>query len=134
VGSGIVSIQWTNNDIHNIEGVLRFIVEYRIYGSGSDYAKQTIEYVNAIRNIGTSSITFLFIVSGLNNNVPNRPDTSTHSYEIVMYAENSVGYTNTTDKIKLHDDLSFTDVYENLVIPRLVRPMTIPAVISEIRV
>jgi len=138
VGSGTVTIQWTSKDIRNTEGIIRFIVDYRIYGSGSttEYSRQTFEYVNAIRyNDGTSSLLLTVIVSGLENNVLARPDTSTHSYEMVIYAENSVGYTNTTDKIDLHDDLTYTDVYENLVnLPRLVRPMSVPSLITEVRV
>lgn len=138
VGSGTVTIQWTSTDIRNTEGIIRFVVDYRIYGSGSttEYSRQTFEYVNAVRyNDGTSSLLLTVIVSGLENNVLARPDTSTHSYEMVIYAENSVGYTNTTDKIDLHDDLTYTDVYENLVnLPRLVRPMTVPSLITEVRV
>jgi hypothetical protein len=54
---------------------------------------------------------------------------------MVIYAENSVGYTNQTDKIDLHDDLTYSDVYENLVnLPRVVRPMTVPSIITEVRV
>jgi hypothetical protein len=113
-------------------------VDYRVYGTGSvsEYSQQTFEYVNAVRfNDGTSLVTFQAVVTGLNNNVIERPNTSTHSYEMVIYAENSVGYTNQTDKIDLHDDLTYSDVYENLVnLPRLVRPMTVPSIITEVRV
>lgn len=137
VGSGTVTIQWASSDIRNTEGIIRFIVDYRIYGTGSvsEYSQQIFEYVNAVRfNDGTSTVTFQVVVAGLNNNVAIRPDTSTHSYEMVIYAENSVGYTNQADKIDLHDDLTYT-VYENLVdLPRLVRPMSVPSIITEVRV
>jgi hypothetical protein len=138
IGSGTVTIEWTSNDIRNTESILRFVVDYRVYGTGSvsEYSQQTFEYVNAVRfNDGTSLVTFQAVVTGLNNNVIERPNTSTHSYEMVIYAENSVGYTNQTDKIDLHDDLTYSDVYENLVnLPRLVRPMTVPSIITEVRV
>lgn len=138
VGSGTVTIQWTSSDIRNTEGILRFIVDYRIYGTGSisEYRQQTFEYINAVRfNDGTSLVSFQVVVAGLNNNVIERPDTSTHSYEMVIYAENSVGFTNQTDKVDLHEDLTYTDVYENLVnLPRLVRPMAVPSLITEVRV
>jgi hypothetical protein len=68
----------------------------------------------------------------LNNNVPSSVDTSNNSYEMVIYAENSIGYTNGTDRIELHEDLVFTDVYEGLTIPRIVRPRTIPSAIAEV--
>ena len=136
VGSGSVTIQWSSSDVRNTEGIIRFIVDFRIYGSNSEYSRQIFEYVNAVRsNNGSTMITFQAVVVGLNNNVTARPLTNTHSYEMVIYAENSVGYTNTTDKIDLHDDLTYTDVYENLVnLPRLVRPMTAPSLITEVRV
>ena len=138
VDSGTVTIQWSSSDIRNTEGILRFIVDYRVYGTGSvsEYSQQLFEYINAVRfNDGTSLVTFQAVVAGLNNNVLARPDTSTHSYEMVIYAENSVGYTNQADKIDLHDDLTYSDVYENLVdLPRLVRPMTVPSIITEVRV
>ena len=62
-----------------------------------------------------------------------RPLTDTHSYEMVIYSENSVGYTNATDRIDLHEDLIYSDIYENLTIDRLVRPATVPRVMAEVR-
>jgi hypothetical protein len=137
VGSGSVTIQWTSTDVRNTEGILRFIVDYRVYGSGpgAEYRRQMFDYTNTVRSTdGVTSVSFIVVVTGLDNNVLTRPDTRTHSYEMVIYAENSVGYTNTTDKIELHDDLTYNDVYENLVIPRIVRPMSVPSLITEVRV
>jgi hypothetical protein len=50
-----------------------------------------------------------------------------------IYAENSVGFTNEQDKVKLHDGLlRFDDIYENVTVPRVVRPMAIPSIVSEV--
>ena len=76
---------------------------------------------------------FIVYVTGLNNNVPSRVDTRNNSYEMTIYAENSVGYTNATDRIDLHEDLIFTDIYEGLSVPRVVRPRTIAGVSLEMR-
>jgi predicted heme/steroid binding protein len=134
-----------NNPFHkgkNTEGIIRFIVDYRVFGSGSTYLTQTFAYVNSvIFNNQFDTVTFSVLVAGLENNVISRPLTDTHSYEMVIYSENSVGYTNATDRIDLHEDLVYTDIktiiyadiYNNLTIPRLVRPATVPRVIAEVR-
>jgi hypothetical protein len=96
---------------------------------------------SVIFNNQFDSVTFSVLVTGLENNVTSRPLTNTHSYEMVIYSENSVGYTNVTDRVDLHEDLVYTDIetliyadiYENLTIPRLVRPATAPRVIAEVR-
>ena len=134
-GDGSVAIKWSNADVNNnTERIIRYIVDYRIALSGSAYSQQTFEYANSIVfNDGSSSISFIVYVTGLNNNVPSSVDTSNNSYEMVIYAENSVGYTNLTDRIDLHEDLIFTDVYEGLLLPRIVRPRTIPSAIAELR-
>jgi len=72
-------------------------------------------------------------VIDLDNNVSSRPLTNTDSYEVVVYSENSVGYTNITDRIDLHEDVRFTDSYENLTLPRLVRPVSVPSIVEELR-
>jgi hypothetical protein len=142
IESGSVRISWSSSNINNTEGILRFIVDYRVFGSGSTYLTQTFEYVNSvIFNNQFDSVTFSVLVTGLENNVTSRPLTNTHSYEMVIYSENSVGYTNVTDRVDLHEDLVYTnietliyaDIYENLTIPRLVRPATAPRVIAEVR-
>jgi len=134
IESGSVRISWSSSNINNTEGIIRFIVDYRVFGSGSTYLTQTFEYVNSvIFNNQFDSVTFSVLVAGLENNVTSRPLTNTHSYEMVIYSENSVGYTNVTDRVDLHEDLVYTDIYENLTIPRLVRPATAPRVIAEVR-
>jgi hypothetical protein len=142
IESGSVRISWSSSDIKNTEGIIRFIVDYRVFGSGSTYLTQTFEYVNSvIFNNQFDTVTFSVLVAGLENNVISRPLTDTHSYEMVIYSENSVGYTNVTDRIDLHEDLVYTDIetliyadiYNNLTIPRLVRPATVPRVIAEVR-
>ena len=74
------------------------------------------------------------MIVGLNNNVVERPDTRTNSYNMKIYAENSIGFTNEENKVKLDQDIQITDVFETLTdVPRRVRPRTIPTIISEIR-
>jgi hypothetical protein len=131
-GDGTVTIKWSSTDVRNSEGIIRYIVDYRIALSGSTYSRQSFEYANSIVfNDGTSNVSFTVYVTGLNNNVPSAVDTSKNSYEMTIYAENSVGYTNAIDRVDLHEDLVFTDVYEGLVLPRIVRPRTRPNTISE---
>ena len=133
-GDGSITIKWTNTDVRNTEGIIRYLVDYRIALSGSEYSRQTFEYVNSVAfNDGTSAVSFIVSVTGLNNNVPSRVDTSNNSYEMTIYAENSVGYTNATDRVDLHEDLIFTDIYEGLSVPRVVRPRTIAGVPVELR-
>lgn len=133
-GDGTITIKWTSADIRNTEGIIRYIVDYRIALSGSAYSRQTFEYANSVAfNDGTSSVSFIITVSGLSNNIISNPDTSTRNYDMTIYAENSVGYTNTDDRVDLHEDLTFTDVYEGLTIPRIVRPRAVPGPIGELR-
>jgi hypothetical protein len=134
-GDSSIIIKWTTTDIRNTEGIIRYIVDYRIALSGSEYSRQTFEYANSVVfNDGTSAVSFIIYVTGLNNNVPSRIDTRNNSYEMTIYAENSVGYTNVTDRVDLHEDLVFTDIYEGRSIPRVVRPRTLAGVPVEIRV
>ncbi len=131
-GDGNITIKWTSADVRNTEGIIRYIVDYRVALSGSGYSRQTFEYANTVAfNDGTSSVSFVITVSGLSNNIISNPDTSTRNYDMTIYAENSVGYTNTDDRVDLHEDLSFTDIYEGLSIPRVVRPRAIPVPIVE---
>ena len=134
-GDSSITIKWTSTDVRNTEGIIRYLVDYRIALSNSEYSRQTFEYANSVVfNDGSSSVSFIVNVTGLNNNVPSHLlDTSNNSYEMVIYAENSVGYTNGTDRIELHEDLVFTDVYDGLTLPRVVRPRTIPSAIAEVR-
>jgi hypothetical protein len=133
-GDGTITIKWTSSDIRNTEGIIRYVVDYRIALSGSAYSRQTFEYANSVAfNDGTGTVSFIITVSGLSNNILSNPNTSTHSYDMTIYAENSVGYTNTDDRVNLHEDLIFTDVYEGLLLPRIVRPRAVPGPIVERR-
>jgi hypothetical protein len=134
VGSASIIIKWSSANVTNTESIIRFVVDYRVFGSGSAYLTQTFEYINSlIFNNGVDNALFLINVSNIETNIESRPLTSTNSYEMIVYAENAVGYTNVSDRINLHTDLQFTDVYENLVIPRLVRPAMVPSIIIEAR-
>jgi hypothetical protein len=134
MGSASIIITWSSANVANTEAIQRFIVNYRIFGSGTDYLTQTFEYVNSlIFNNGIDTARFSVTVSGLETNVSSRPLTNTNSYEMIIYSENAVGYTNTIDRTNLHTELQFTDVYENLVIPRLIRPTSVPSIIIESR-
>ena len=134
-GDGTVSVTWSSNDIHNTEGIIRFIVDYDIAPSETGYSqRQTFDYTpSVVFNNGSTSVSFRITVTGLNNNVNQRPDTRTNSYVMKMYAENSVSYTNDENKVKLHEIYIYTDIYERINFTRVLRPMTIPSVIDEIR-
>lgn len=132
-------ITWSSTNLQNTEGILRFIVDYDIAPSETGYAqRQTFEYANSIVfNDGSSAISFQAIVIGLSNNVSQRPDSRMNSYVVKIYAENLVGFTNTANHFKLHQDITgmnaIKDIYENQTIDRVVRPRTIPSLITEER-
>jgi hypothetical protein len=133
-----IIITWTTTDIYNTENIIRFIVDYDIAVSDSDInavysQRQTFEYENAVFSYdGSSTRKFQIIVTGLNNNVPQRPDPKTNSYVMKIYAENRVSFTNDENKIKLHE-LKFKDIFEGNLVPRVLRPRTIPTIIDEVR-
>jgi len=136
-----IKIEWNSNDIANSQNIIRFHVDYRFAGSIDTvpYSRQSFEYLNALSYKDTTAY-FSVVVIGLENNVASRPETNSDSYEMYVFAENSVGYTNTEDKVKLHDlrDTSnlpnpLSTLYENIEVRRYVRPMTIPNIITEQR-
>lgn len=132
-----VIINWTSTDINNTEDrILRFIVDYDIATANSVHVysqRQTFDYLNSIVfNDGSTTVNFSVTVTGLENNVTQRPDSRTNSYVMRIYAESSIGLTNEESKVKLQD-LSYTDIFEGVSVPRVVRPRTTPSVISEIR-
>jgi hypothetical protein len=131
-------ITWTSANLQNTEGILRFIVDYDIAPSETGYSlRQTFDYNNSVVfNDGSSRISFQVTLTGLSNNVSQRPDSRMNSYVEKIYAENSVGFTNEQNKIKLHQDpatTEFKDIYENITPTRVVRPRTIPSIITEER-
>jgi len=128
-----IMITWSSNNIQNTEGIIRFIVDYDIAPSETGYSQQqTFEYNNSIVSNDATSVSFQINVVGLSNNVVQRPDPRTNSYVMKIYAENSVGFTNEQNKVKLHVEISFDDIYENVTVPRVVRPMSIPSIVSEV--
>ena len=133
-GDSNISITWTSSDINNTEGIVRFIVEYGIAINNVEYSqRRTFDYINSlIFNDGSATLKFNVIIDGLSNNVTQTPDTRTNSYIMQIYAESSLGFTNGEDKVKLQD-LIFTDIFEEVQVPRRVRPKTIPSVIAELR-
>lgn len=126
-----IIINWTSTDISNNEGIIRFVVDYDIAPSETGYSqRQTFEYNNSVVfNDGSTSVSFQITVVGLSNNVTQRPDSRTNSYVMKIYAENSVGFTNEENKVKLHE-LSYTEIYENITLFRVVRPRTIPSIVT----
>jgi hypothetical protein len=132
-----ILITWTSRNLQNTEGIIRFIVDYDIAPSETGYSlRQTFEYNNSIVfNNGSTEISFQVTLTGLSNNVAQRPDSRTNSYVVKIYAENSVGFTNEQNKVKLHQDpaIKIEDVYENITITRVIRPRTIPSLIREER-
>lgn len=136
VGSENITIKWPSSNILNTENIIHFIVDYRIYGSGSAYLRQTFEYANSITfTNGVNLVLFSVVVSNLGNNILARPATDTDSYEMIIYAENPVGFSNSADWVYLHDDgLKFYDIYENIPeLRRRVRPAAVPSLVAEMR-
>jgi hypothetical protein len=134
IGSENINITWSGTNVSNTESIIRFIVDYRVFGSSAGYLTQTFEYINSlIFNNGVDTVLFSVTVTGLETNVTSRPLTNTDSYEIIVYAENAVGFTNAVDRVILNSNKQFNDVYENLTIPRLVRPTSIPSLVVEVR-
>lgn len=130
-----IVITWTSADINNTEDrILRFIVDYDIASSTEVYSqRQTFDYLNSVVfNDGSTTVNFSVTVTGLENNVTQRPDSRTNSYIMRIYAESSIGLTNEDSKVKLQD-LSYTDIVESVLVRRVVRPRTTPSVISEIQ-
>ena len=137
-----VKIEWNSADIGNSQNIIRVHVDYRIAGSAPSvlYTRQSFEYLNCLLYQDMTTAYFSVVVVGLENNVLTRPATNSDSYEMYVFAENSVGFTNTEDKIKLHDlrdttnsPVSLESPYENLIVRRYVRPMNIPNTVSEQR-
>jgi hypothetical protein len=134
-GDGTVTITWSSNDIQNTEGVIRFIVDYDIAPGEAVYSqRQTFEYTpSVVFNDGSTSVSFRITVTGLNNNVTQRPDTRTNSYVMKIYAENSVSFTNDENRVRVHEIYKYTDTFERIQYTRVLRPMAVPSVVSEIR-
>ena len=137
-----IQIVWNSSDITNSQNIIRFHIDYRIFGSVSSvpYLRQSFDYLNCLLYKDATTAYFSATVVGLDNNVLENPATNSDSYEMLFFAENFVGYTNTTEKVKLHElrnvinvPSSLKTLYENVTFNKNVRPMTIPNVIVEQR-
>ena len=131
-----IKIEWNSTDINNSQNIIRFHIDYRVVGSNVSvpFLRQSFEYLNSLLYKDTTTAYFSAVVTGLDNNVLTRPNTNSDSYEILIFAENSVGFTNTADKVKLYDlSVSLTTPYENILVQRYVRPMNVPNTINENR-
>ena len=135
-----LKIEWNSDDINNTQNIIRFHVDYRIAGTMDTYSRQSFDYLNCLLYTDATASYFSVVAISLDNNVITRPDTNSDSYEMLIFAENSVGYTNENDKIRLHDlrdtmnmHVMLTTPYENIVVQKYVRPMNIPNIINEQR-
>jgi hypothetical protein len=128
-----LQISWTSTDIQNTDGILYFVVDYDIAPSETSYSlRQSFSYNDSILSNDGTTKSFQVNLIGLSNHVLQRMDSRDNSYVVKLYAENSVGFTNEQNKVRLHQ-LQFKEIYENLEIPRVVRPRTIPFMINEER-
>jgi hypothetical protein len=131
-----VKIEWNSADINNSQDIIRFHIDYRVAGSnvGVPFLRQSFEYLNSLLYKDTTTAYFSAVITGLDNNVLTRPATNSDSYEIFIFAENFVGFTNTADKVRLHElSVPLTTPYENIVVERYVRPMNVPNTVNENR-
>ena len=130
-GNTYINITWSSDNLFNSIGIINFIVEYRVYGSSDLITKVKYPYSNSILSYSTDSVLFSIYVTDLSNYVESRPNSDSHSYEITIYAENTVGFTNDSDKIALHNlPVIIRDPYENQIVTRFVRPGTSNIIIT----
>jgi hypothetical protein len=131
-GDRQINILWTNTDILNTEKIINFIVEYKIYGDTA-VTKRKFNYNYCVSYYSDNRVYFSVYITGLSNNI--NTISNSHSYDITVYAENTVGYTNISARLRLNDltdsfNDGINDRYENIYnIPRYVRPGTIPSII-----
>ena len=136
-GNSCVNIKWSSNDMFNDEKITNFIVEYRIYNSDIN-TKIIVKYLYNIciaqQDNNLQKINFEISIKGLYNIVESRPNPKSHSYDITIYAENNVGYTNEGDRVNLNmffDDVKNTkyDIYGVDKQIRYIRPSSVPNII-----
>ena len=132
-----ININWSSNDMfNNNEKINNFIIAYRIYDtdiSNSVIIKYNYDSCVIRYDDNLQRIYFNISITGLSNNVPSRPNTNSHSYDITLYAENTIGYTNEYDRVNLNilfdpSTNPLYDNYYNLPIARYIRPRSIPNV------
>jgi hypothetical protein len=131
-GDRQINILWSSADILNIDKINNFIVDYSIYGSNVITTRK-FTYNYCISYYTDVRVYFSLYITGLSNNI--NTTTNSHSYDITIYAENTVGYTNISNRLRLNDltdsfNDGISDQYENISnMPRYVRPGTIPSII-----
>jgi hypothetical protein len=132
-GDKQINITWSSDDILNTSQIINFIVEYRIYGSSDTAITLKYVYNSSVSYYTATRVYYSINIKGLSNSINNI--TNSHSYEVILYSENTVGYTNSVDKLRL-TDLTVSlydriyDTYESLTkLPRYVRPGAVPSVL-----
>ncbi len=134
-----VKIEWNSPDVNNTQNIIRFHVDYRIAGSAPSvaYTRRSFEYLNSLLYKDATTAYFSVTVGSLENNVSSRTNSNSDSYEMFVFAENTVGFTNTSDKVRLHDlrdpdniPFSLSINYENIEVRRYVRPATTANIIA----
>lgn len=132
-GDKQINISWSSDDILNTSQIINFIVEYKIYGSNATVITQRYLYNSSVSYYTATRIYFNIYIKGLSNSVNNV--TNSHSYDVTIYAENTVGYTNGIDKLNLNSLTTLLydriyDTYESETkMPRYVRPGAVPSVL-----
>ena len=132
-GDKQINISWSSDDILNTSQIINFIVEYKIYGSNATVITQIYLYNSSVSYYTATRVYFNIYIKGLSNSVNNV--TNSHSYDVTIYAENTVGYTNGIDKLNLNSLTTLLydriyDTYESETkMPRYVRPGALPSVL-----
>lgn len=132
-GDKQINITWSSDDILNTSQIINFIVEYKIYGSNDTAITQKYVYNSSVSYYTATRVYFNIYIKGLSNSVNNV--TNSHSYDVTIYAENTVGYTNNIDKLNLNSltTLLYDQIYDTYEsetkMPRYVRPGAVPSVL-----
>lgn len=132
-GDKQINISWSSDDILNTSQIINFIVEYKIYGSNDTAITQKYVYNSSVSYYTATRVYFNIYIKGLSNSVNNV--TNSHSYDVTIYAENTVGYTNNIDKLNLNSltTLLYDQIYDTYEsetkMPRYVRPGAVPSVL-----
>jgi hypothetical protein len=132
-GDKQINISWSSDDILNTSQIINFIVEYKIYGSNDTVITQKYVYNSSVSYYTATRVYFNIYIKGLSNSVNNV--TNSHSYDVTIYAENTVGYTNNIDKLNLNSltTLLYDQIYDTYEsetkMSRYVRPGAVPSVL-----
>jgi len=133
-GDRQLTITWSSVDRENSEQIVNFIFEYSTIDNDNFISTNIVtvkkNFYSSIFRKDNNRIYFMVTLTGLDNNV--NIHTNSHSYNVIIYAENSIGFTNTTNKLHLNTLYDFLkDTYQNVSnMNRYVRPGYIPIVPS----